>query len=236
MTPVAKTAGDAMSDDVRKAIAELGLPARQLFRFTVLCREKSPLWTSSGAQLDESYRLPDLPGMDHAPSGLDVRAAWSAEGLAFAFELRRGTARPHPPRAGSSDGPWVRLYIDTRDVRNVHRAGRFCHRFDFRMRRLASGRLTPTAAWMPVPNAKAMPNAVPADALEAIAKPLDDGWSLEVFISRSALTGYEPNEFFRIGLQYVVYDPHLGMRVFSSGEPLPFESDPSLWAAVELLP
>jgi len=225
-----------MTDDVRRAIADLQLPVRQLFRFTVFCRRKSPLWTSSGAQLDESHRLPDLPSFDHSPSGLDVRAAWGDEGLAFAFELRRGQATASSPaRSGSPDGPSVRLYIDTRDVRNVHRAGRFCHRFDFRMRRVASGRLAPTASWVPVPNAKAMPHAVPADALEAIATPLDDGWSLEVFVSRSALTGYEPQEFSRIGLQYVVYDPYLGTRVFSSGEPLPYDSDPSLWAAVDLI-
>ncbi|GAB4126993.1 hypothetical protein [Thermopirellula anaerolimosa] len=224
-----------MADDVRKAIAELGLPARQLFRFTVLCRRKSPLWSSSGAQLDESYRLPDLPSFDHGRSGLDVRAAWSEEGLAFVFELRRSEATRSAPASGASDGPRVQIYIDTRDVRNVHRAGRFCHRFDFRMRRVASGRLVPTAAWMPVPNAKALPGAVPADALEAIAKPLEDGWSLEAFVSRSALTGYDPNEFSRIGLQYVVYDPSLGTRVFSSGNPLPYDSDPSLWAAADLV-
>lgn len=225
-----------MTDDLRRAIAELHLPARQLFRFTVCCRRKSPLWTSSGARLDESYRLPDLPSLDHSPSGLDVRAAWSEEGLAFAFELRRERGGvPSPARSGSSDGPSVQLYIDTRDVRNVHRAGQFCHRYDFRMRRVASGRLAPTASWVPVPNAKAMPHAVPPDALEAVAKPLDDGWSLEVFVSRSALTGYEPQEFSRIGLQYVVYDPDVGTRVFSSGEPLPYASDPSLWAAVDLV-
>ncbi len=234
-----------MTDDIRRAIAELHLPSRQLFRFSVFCHGKSPLWTSSGAKLDEEYRLPDLPGLDHSASGLDVRAAWSDEGLAFAFQLKRAgttasrssrSASKEASRSASKEGPLVRLFIDTRDVRNVHRSGRYCHRFDFHMRDGTSGRLIPIASWRPVPNAKAMPNAVPADALAAIAKPLPDGWILDAFVSRSALTGYDPLEFPRIGLQYVVHDPIAGTRVFATGEPLPYDSDPSLWAAVELLP
>jgi hypothetical protein len=36
------------------------LPASFLFRFSLPCRYKTPLWTERGAELDESYALPEL--------------------------------------------------------------------------------------------------------------------------------------------------------------------------------
>ena len=61
----------------------------------------------------------------------DVRAAWSEAGLAFVVRVE-GKRQPPWCRAGRpEDSDGLQIWIDTRDVHNVHRAGRFCQRFIF---------------------------------------------------------------------------------------------------------
>jgi hypothetical protein len=102
------------------------LPARFLFRFSAPCRRRESLWTAEGAQLDETYRLAGLTELEGRPAWADVRAAWNAGGLVFSVRVS-GKKRKE---AEQDDG--LHLWIDTRDVHDIHRAGRFCHRFRFR--------------------------------------------------------------------------------------------------------
>src|SRR5712692_3222790 len=107
------------------------LPASFLFRFSVPCRYRSPLWTDAGANLDESFRLFSPAELDGRPAFAQFKIGWSEEGLAFAatVEGKRQALWCRESRPDDSDG--VRLWIDTRDTHNIHRAGRFCHQFIF---------------------------------------------------------------------------------------------------------
>ncbi|HEX4150527.1 MAG TPA: hypothetical protein VHY20_16130, partial [Pirellulales bacterium] len=73
------------------------LPPRFLFRFSAVCRQRTPVWSDRGAELDEQYRLPDFGELDGAGIPGDVRTAWSPEGLVFAVEVR-----------GKRQPPWCR--------------------------------------------------------------------------------------------------------------------------------
>ena len=107
------------------------LPTRFLFRFSAPCRRREPLWTPDAAPLDETYRLVGLAELEGQPAWADVRAAWSPAGLVFAVCVNGKKAEGGGRESGrTSDGLYV--WIDTRDVHNVHRAGRFCHQFRFR--------------------------------------------------------------------------------------------------------
>lgn len=107
------------------------LPTRFLFRFSAACRYRDPLWTAEGAGLDESYRLPQLAELEGRAAWADVRAAWSEAGLAFAVHVRGKKQPPWCREGRADDSDCLQIWIDTRDVHNVHRAGRFCHRFVF---------------------------------------------------------------------------------------------------------
>ena len=107
------------------------LPTRFLFRFSAACRYRDPLWTAEGAGLDESYRLPRLAELEERPAWAEVRAAWSEAGLAFAVHVRGKKQPPWCRESRLDDSDCLQIWIDTRDVHNVHRAGRFCHRFIF---------------------------------------------------------------------------------------------------------
>jgi len=211
------------------------VPPRLLFRFAAPCVRCDPLWTGKGAELDETYRLPSFAGLEGKRTWADVRAGWSEAGLAFVVEVRGKKQAPwcRPNRVEDSDG--VQLLIDTRDVHNVHRAGRFCHRFVF-LARGSGGRMEkPLAAWLPINRAREHPRPVREGALKAVSRVRADGYRLGCFIPAEALTGFDPDEHPRLGFTYAVADRELGEQTFTVGTPMPYLEDPSLWATLELV-
>ncbi len=131
-----------------------------------------------------------------------------------------------------SDG--VQVWLATRDTQNIHRAGRFCHRFIF----LPSGHGAkgdePFAAAMPIARARETPAEPPEGSLKVAAKLTRDGYSLQIQIGKDALTNYDPADHNRISLAYAVIDRELGWQTLALGPEFPFAEDPSLWTAVEL--
>jgi len=212
------------------------IPARLLFRFSASCRRCDPLWSAEGAGLDESHRLPSFAEVEGKPTWADVRAGYSGEGLAVVLEVR-GKAQQawcRPNRVEDSDG--IQLLIDTRDVHNVHRAGRFCHRFIF-LPGGAGGRMEkPLAAWLPINRAREHPRPVREGALKAVSRKFPDGYRLDCFIPAEALTGFDPAEHPRLGFTYSVIDRERGEQTFTVGTPMPHLEDPSLWGTLELTP
>ena len=210
------------------------LPTRFLFCFSAPCRYHDPLWTAKGAQLDEKHRLVGLAEMEEQTVWADVRAAWSEGGLAFSIHVQ-GKQQPSWCRAEQAeDSDRVELCIDTRDVHNVHRAGRFCHRFVF-LPGGAGRRLDqPVAEMLSINRARELPKPVREGLLKAQSQKRADGYVLDVFIPAEALTGFDPAEHPRLGFTYAVVDRELGEQTFSVGKPMPYHNDPSLWATLEL--
>ncbi len=211
------------------------LPQRLLFRFALPCAYRHPVWSAQGAGLDECYRLAGLAELEGKPVWADLRLAWSEQGMAFTLLVRGKRQAPwcRPSRLEESDG--VQLWIDTRDVHNVHRAGRFCHRFVF-LPAGAGRRLDePLARWLPIAHARENPRPVRQEMLAVRREKRVDGYLLEGLIGAGALTGFDPHEHPRLGFNYVVLDRELGEQTLSAGSPLPFQEDPSLWATLELV-
>jgi hypothetical protein len=238
------------------------LPTRFLFRFAAPCRYHDPLWTDQGAQLDETYRLLSLVELEGQTAWADVRAAWSEAGLVFAVRVS-GKHQPPWCRAGRpEDSDGLQVWIDTRDVHNVHRASRFCHRFVFlpgetgkrgtgpicrrptlRVGARPSGAShkldlspfsQPVAESLPIHRAREQPQPVAKGSLQARCQQVADGYILEAFLPAEVLTGFDPAEHSRLGFTYAVLDRELGEQTFTVGSPMPYQEDPSLWATLEL--
>jgi hypothetical protein len=211
------------------------LPTRFLFRFAVPCLYKTPLWTPQGAALEEKHRLASFAELEGRPATAEVRAAWSEAGLALAVRVQGKRQPPWCRASRCEDSDGVQVWIDTRDVHNVHRAGRFCHRFLF----LPSGhpgRLDePVAEMLPIHRAREQPRPVPAGAVGVRSENRADGYLLEAFLAAEALTGFDPQEHPRLGFTYAVVDRELGEQTFGVGSPMPYQEDPSLWATLELV-
>ena len=211
------------------------VPKRFLFRFSVPCLHRDPLWTDKGAGLDEKFRLVGLAELEDRAALADVRLGWSEAGLAFTVRVEAKRQAPwcRETRPEESDG--LHVFLDTRDVHNIHRAGRFCHRFVFmpsgRGRRLEE----PVAAWLALNRAREHPRPVRPEQLKVRSEKRIDGYRLEAFVAAEALTGFDPAEHSRLGFNYAVIDRELGEQTFSAGSPLPYLEDPSLWATLELV-
>ncbi len=210
------------------------LPTRFLFRFSAPCRYRDSLDVSSKAPLEDSYRLVGLAELDGQTPWADVRAAWNETGLLFSVTVQ-GKTQPvwcRASRPEDSDG--LQLWIDTRDVHNVHRAGRFCQRLIF----LPSGegpRLDqPAATTLSINRARELPAPIRQGLLRARCDRRPDGYILTAWIPAEALTGFDPAEHPSLGFTYAVIDRELGVQTFGVGSPMPYQEDPGLWATLEL--
>ena len=210
------------------------LPARFLFRFSLPCRYRRPLWTPEGAGLDERFRLVGFAELEDRATPADVRAAWSEEGLAFTVRVEGKRQAPWCRAEKPEDSDGLQILIDTRDVHNVHRAGRFCHRFVFLSGGGGRKFEVPVAEWLPIHRARAHPQEIKPGQLQVRSEKRIDGYLLDGFIPARALTGFDPQEHPRLGLNYAVIDRELGDQTLSVGSPMPYQEDPSLWVTLEL--
>jgi len=211
------------------------LPARFLFRFSVPCQKIDTLWSDKGAALDARYRLVGLNELEQGRAFADVRAAWNPEGLVFSILVDGKQMAPWCRINRIDDSDAVHLWIDTRDVHNVHRASRFCHRFVCLPFGSGARATEPFLQWMPIHRARQNPNAVGEGLLKARSEKHAGGYRLDVLIPAAALTGFDPEEHPRLGFNYAVLDRELGEQTLAVGSPLPYREDPSLWATVEMV-
>jgi hypothetical protein len=210
------------------------IPPTMLFRFAAPCYYSAERW-SAGIKLGERYRLPHFAELNERKPFADLRLAWSEQGIALNVVVR---GKEQPPwcrdsRIDDSDG--IQLWIDTRNTQNIHRAGRFCHRFAYLP--FGGGRRLdePLALMLAINRAKESPREIESGALKAISERLADGYRVEALIPADALTGFNPGDHPAIGFTYAVIDRELGWQTFTVGPEMPFTEDPSLWATLDLL-
>lgn len=205
-----------------------------LFRFSVPCCHRTTVWSDRIIKLSDKYILPSFSELEGKKQFADLRAAWSEEGLLFVVQVSGKQQAPWCRLTRMEDSDGLQIWIDTRDAHNVHRANRFCHRFQF----LPSGgghRLDePIAALFPINRAKESPKPVEAELFRVRSTVRPDGYTLEAMIPAKALTGFNPIDNPRLGFTYAVVDRELGWQTFTVGPEFPFVEDPSLWGTLEL--
>jgi hypothetical protein len=216
-------------------MAEALISPPMLFRFAAPCVYAEQRWSASGIKLDERHRLQCFAELSGKKPYADVRLGWNEQGIAVNVAVR---GKQQPPwcrdsRIDDSDG--VQLFIDTRNTQNIHRAGRFCHRFAFLP--IGSGRKLdePMAVLLAINRAKESPREIEPGALKIRCQRLSDGYVIEGFIPAAALTGYSPADQPAIGFSYAVIDRELGWQTLSVGPELPFVEDPSMWGTLDLV-
>src|SRR5690606_7336561 len=101
-----------------------------LFRYCIDCLPYKGDWSSKPLALTTAHRLPSFPGqLEGASDYADVRLGWNSAGLFVALKVtgKKRSLWCRANRLEDSDG--LQLWIDTRNLRTLHRANRFCHRF-----------------------------------------------------------------------------------------------------------
>lgn len=205
-----------------------------LFRFAAPCLYAEDLWSAKGAGLGPKHVLPCFGELEGKKIHSEVRAGWKEAGLAFTFHVKGKTQPPwcRDSRIDDSDG--VQIWIDTRNTQNIHRAGRFCHRFA--LLPVGSGRKLdePLIALLAINRAKESPREIDPRQLQIRCERKHDGYILQAFLPVATLTGFNPAEQPAIGFTYAVIDRELGPQTFTVGTEFPFAEDPSLWGSLNL--
>lgn len=218
------------------------LPHRFLFRYALPVRyeRKLPKSGKSLLGLSPEFALPDFGALDKtAPFG-QLRLAWNERGLGISVEV---AGKRRPPRCefnapDTSDG--LRVFIDTRDTQNIHRASRYCHQFGlFPCGNSPSGKMTasrdPWGVQIPILRAREeAPRVSPAEihVWSAVSK---TGYCLETWLPSAVLHGYDPEAQPRLGFYFALRDSELGEQFLCVGADFPFAIDPSLWSTLELV-
>ena len=211
------------------------IPNRFLFRFSLPCLHCERLWApSGGAGLDERFRLANFSELEGRSAFAEVRAAWNPSGLAFSVYVTGKRQAPWCRPSKPEDSDCFQVWIDTRDVHNVHRASRYCHRLIFLPAGEGRNLEEPFAMCLPINRAKEQSRPISPKQLSVISILQKDGYLLEANIPADALTGFDPQEHPRLGFTYAVIDRELGEQTLTVGSPLPYQEDPSLWATLEL--
>ncbi|MHB0957757.1 MAG: hypothetical protein ACYC6N_10125 [Pirellulaceae bacterium] len=212
------------------------LPPTFLFRFSLPCHYRRTGWNAAGANLEPKFRLPCFGELEGKTLFADVRAAWNRTGLLWTLQVtgKKQTPWCRASRVEESDG--LHLWIDTRDTHNIHRASRYCHRFVFLPAGAGPQFQQPVGAWLPINRARDNPKPVAPESLQVRSHLRADGYTLDAHVPATALTGFDPAEYPRLGFCYAVVDRELGWQTLSVGTELPFLEDPSLWGSLALDP
>ena len=180
---------------------------RFLFRFSVPCRYCDPLWTTKGAALGEEHVLPSFSELEQPGAAPEVRAGWSHLGLAFRVEVRGKRQAPWCRAERPEDSDGLQIWLDTRDVKSVHRTGRFCHRLFFLPAGAGRGLTKPVAGVLPIHRARAVHGPIRENQLKVLSRNprgAGRGYVLDAFVAADALTGFDPGEHTRLGFTYAV--------------------------------
>jgi hypothetical protein len=212
------------------------IPPGFLFRYTLRAPYVATLPGSreSTWNLDSQCRLPSVALGDKQPFA-DVRVAWHPRGLAVSWQIE-GKQRPIARGAAGTLGDRLRLWIDTRNTQNIHRASRFCHAITVHAALGTGTNPGPHADQHPIDRARENCDLSRAHLLQTKRFSLKGGYLCETWIPAECLTGYSPSDQPRLGFYYDIRDSEFGHQVLSVGPEFPYDLDPALWQTLELLP
>jgi hypothetical protein len=216
-------------------MTHLAIPPRSFFSYSVACPhlDKAPKINGNLRDWPASALLPDLLGIEGQHNFADVYLGWDASGLYCGVSVSNKTEYRIDPREYSK-GDCLELWIDTRDLKDVHRANRYCHHFYFIPGGSGKDGKKAIGRQANIDRAREQAPPCPEDFIQVGLRRLKRSYQLELKIPATGLNGFQPDEFSRLGFAYLLHDSQKGKQSWTAGSQLPVESDPSLWGTVEL--
>lgn len=214
------------------------VPAPFLFRYSIPVPHVKTLPRRSKKRvldLPESCALPNLRAIDGEENFGDVRLGWNAGGVGISVEVV-GRTMPlacNPKQPTESDG--LQVWIDTRNVQNIHRASRFCHHFCFLPSSTNGKPGKPFATQIEIARARDTAELADGKALQVSVEATKTGYRLEAWLPAAVLHGFDPDSTPRLGFYYHLRDSELGNQYLTVDDEFPFANDPSLWSTLELV-
>jgi len=211
------------------------LAQRAFFDFMVPVgpRPKTLRIDGSLREWDDKTLLPDFSLLEGKKGNANVHLAWDDAGLYLGLNvLGKKEIVSDPKHPGNTDAFFV--WVDTRNVKGVHRASAFCHMFVALPTGGGKKRDKPFAAQRQINRARENSPQCDPKVLRVASRIRKDGYSLELAIPAKALHGFDPEDSPQLGFAYIVRDHELGPQTWTSPSGFPIWHDPSTWGTVEL--
>lgn len=209
----------------------LNIPQRAFFSCSFACPRRTIAVDGVLGEWDETCRLPGLMGVEGREEFAQVQVAWNERGLCLGLQVKGKTRYKLDPK-NYWQGDCLEVWVDTRDLKDSRRATRYCHHFYV----LPGGRgkdgLTPIARQVPIDRAREQAPPCPEDSIEVGLRRLKRGYQLELCLPAAGLNGYQPQEFNRLGFNYVLHDTELGSQSWTADRDQ--STDPGSWGTLEL--
>lgn len=218
---------------------KLPIPGRFLFRMEISCKYKENLENLN--ELPADYEFPDFESLEAQDSDsansaktFRVRGAWNENGVAFQFFVSGKSKEIWCNRNRPDESDRVELWLDTRNVHDVHRATRYCHRFICLPCGEGQNGAEPSVFLLPINRTKQLPNDIPNGSIQVKSNVQRNCYSLFVYFSAGALTGFDPEDFQDLGINWALFDRDFPVKTLTAGSPFPFMEDPSMWYTLHL--
>jgi hypothetical protein len=211
------------------------IPPGFLFRWEFLVPEVGGL-PGSGKnvlQFPDECRLAP-PAALESPAPYELRVAWNGKGLGIFVDVtgRSAPLNCDPDRPLASDG--VLVWIDTRNVQDVHRATRFCHLFALLPLGDGAKGNEPAVRQLTVPRANADAPRIDTDEVLVTSTVTRTGYRMAAWFPAAILNGFDPASQPKLGFFCEVRDAELGNHPLNLDPDFPYDGDPSLWATLNL--
>ncbi len=215
-------------------MSNLFIPQRTFFTYSFPCllRREAPLIDGNLRDWDETYKIPDLMGVEGLEPYADLYMAWNDEGLYFGLRVKAKTRYKIAPK-NYTQGDCLELFLDTRDLKDMHRANRYCHHFYFLPGGSGVDGKTPIGRQTSIKRAREQAPPCPEESIQVATRRLKKSYQMEIELPAEGLNGFQPREFNRLGFTYMLHDTQLGLQSWSAGRDLPVAQDPSTWGTVE---
>ena len=212
------------------------IPPNLLFRYRLPCPAISKD-TQKPTELPTACKLPDLSGLNRQDSEpfAELRVAWSPNGLYFHLKVKNKKQSVWCRNTQLLESDGIQIWIDTRDTHNVHRATRFCHWFLLMPGGGGNDRSEPMGTMLNINRAKEHSPSVNRFPLQVESSVQRTGYKLSAFLPSNSLNGWGPEEYRRVGFNYLVVDRELGHQTLGVGANFPIAEDPSLWSTLQFV-
>ena len=212
----------------------LHLPQRAFFAYSFPCpyRPDPPRIDGNLRDWDNTCRIPDLMGLEGLKSYAVLYSAWNDEGLYFALQVRGKTRYKIDPR-NYAQGDCLELWLDTRDLKDVHRANRYCYHFYFLPGGSGKDGKAPIGRQTSIERAREQAPPCPEESIQVGLRRLKKSYQMEIKLPAEGLNGFQPQDFNRLGFTYLLHDVELGLQSWSAGRELAAAEDPSTWGTAE---
>src|SRR5262249_16259016 len=138
------------------------------------------------------FALADFSALDKAATFGELRLAWNEKGLGIAVEVKGKKCPPECPRQTPETGDGLRVFFDTRNTQNIHRASRYCQQFWLFPAGEGARGIDPWAVQVPILRAREEAPRANIAEIGLAATVSKTGYLLEAWLPASVLNGYDP--------------------------------------------